>query len=193
MKTSKSDRWIGLYWAAALVADQNFSRHLRASMGPPRAIPSARATAFIAPALVPLTAAMCSRSSSRSRSSTPQVKAPCEPPPCRASLIDFLGLPSIEHLRIIPHRRGRAPAGPIISWQPAGWKNRDQREARQREEADPQRPQTRLRVDARSLGYLLGRGRCALKHLQQPVVADEVNIVEIDLRLEPLRDHRVVD
>src|SRR5215471_12662749 len=102
MKMSKRDRRTGLYCAAALVADQNFSRHLRASAGPPRAIPSASATAFIAPALVPLTAAMWRRSSS----STPQVKAPCEPPPCKASLIDFLGAPFIEHLRIILHRRG---------------------------------------------------------------------------------------
>src|SRR5271165_1037318 len=40
--------------------------------------------AFIAPAEVPETASMSSQGSSRKRSSTPQVKAPCEPPPCRA-------------------------------------------------------------------------------------------------------------
>ena len=56
MKISTMDRRIGLYWAAALVADQNLSRHFRASAGPPRAMPSASATAFMAPALVPLTA-----------------------------------------------------------------------------------------------------------------------------------------
>src|SRR4029453_13403804 len=47
--------------------------------------------AFMAPALVPLTASNSSRPSSISASSTPQVKAPCEPPPCRARLTRLVG------------------------------------------------------------------------------------------------------
>ena len=46
--------------------------------------PCARATAFMAPALVPLTPSNCHWPSSSSASSTPQVSAPCEPPPCSA-------------------------------------------------------------------------------------------------------------
>jgi hypothetical protein len=38
-------------------------------------------TAFIAPALVPLISAISRRSSSSRRSRTPQVSAPCDPPP----------------------------------------------------------------------------------------------------------------
>src|SRR5690349_1371469 len=40
----------------------------------------------MAPALVPLMPSMTSRPSSRRRSSTPQVKAPCVPPPWSAKL-----------------------------------------------------------------------------------------------------------
>ena len=55
---SIGERRIGLKRAAALVADQRLSSCLRASAGPPLAMPSASATAFIAPALVPLIASM---------------------------------------------------------------------------------------------------------------------------------------
>ena len=41
--------------------------------------------AFIAPALVPLIPAISKLGSANRRSSTPQVNAPCEPPPCSAS------------------------------------------------------------------------------------------------------------
>src|SRR5258708_39689671 len=41
---------------------------------------------FMAPALVALTPSILIRSSSSRRSSTPQVKAPCAPPPCSARL-----------------------------------------------------------------------------------------------------------
>src|SRR5262245_42798166 len=44
--------------------------------------------AFIAPADVPETASISSQGSSRSRSNTPQVKAPCAPPPWSAKLIN---------------------------------------------------------------------------------------------------------
>src|SRR5690554_5587511 len=58
----------------------------------------------MAPALVPLTASMAMRPSSRSRSSTPQVKAPCEPPPCRARLMSLVnGLP-LDEWRLMGQR-----------------------------------------------------------------------------------------
>ena len=38
----------------------------------------------MAPALVPVTPTMAILVSSRRRSSTPHVKAPCDPPPCKA-------------------------------------------------------------------------------------------------------------
>ena len=49
-----------------------------------------KAQAALAPALVPLMPSIASRPSSSSRSRTPQVKAPCEPPPCRATPIFFV-------------------------------------------------------------------------------------------------------
>ena len=49
--------------------------------------PCARATAFMAPALVPLIPSIITLPSSSSVSSTPQVKAPCDPPPCKARLM----------------------------------------------------------------------------------------------------------
>ena len=56
----------------------------RAPARRPAAWPATITAAFIAPAEVPEIPTMCSHGSSSSRSSTPQVKAPCEPPPCRA-------------------------------------------------------------------------------------------------------------
>src|SRR5262249_38036221 len=55
-------------------------------------MPDARATAFIAPALVALIASIPSRPSSSIRSTTPQTKAPCAPPPWRARFTFFDGL-----------------------------------------------------------------------------------------------------
>ena len=67
------------------------ARNRRAACAPPRArrAPGRRpaSTAFIAPAEVPEMPSMSSRSSSSRWSSTPQVKAPCAPPPCRARLM----------------------------------------------------------------------------------------------------------
>ena len=65
--------------------------------GPPRSKPSASTTAFIAPALVPLISAIASRPSSSSRSSTPQVSAPCAPPPCSARLMRLRGRARLVH------------------------------------------------------------------------------------------------
>ena len=53
----------------------------RAPARSPSARPAASATALTAPALVALIQPMSSVSSSSRRSSTPQVKAPCAPPP----------------------------------------------------------------------------------------------------------------
>src|SRR5882672_6925197 len=53
---------------------------------PPSVRPAASATALTAPALVPLIQPTLIVSSSSRRSSTPQVKAPCAPPPSSARL-----------------------------------------------------------------------------------------------------------
>src|SRR4051794_31905812 len=71
--------------AASPTPRQKRSRLARASSGPPLASPAASRTALMAPALAPLTASNSRSSSSRRRSSTPQVKAPKAPPPCKAS------------------------------------------------------------------------------------------------------------
>jgi hypothetical protein len=70
--------------AASLTAFQNVVNASRPPSRPPRSNPAASTTAFMAPALVPLIVAISIRSSASSRSSTPQVNAPCAPPPCRA-------------------------------------------------------------------------------------------------------------
>src|SRR5262249_26615494 len=56
----------------------------RACSGPPRTKPSTRTAPFMAPALVPVTPMISIVASSSRRSSTPHVKAPCDPPPCNA-------------------------------------------------------------------------------------------------------------
>src|SRR4051795_1729110 len=81
-----------LSWPALLTLRQNRSRLARASSGPPWAKPDARRTAFMVPALAPLTASKVMVSSWSSRSSTPQVNAPKEPPPCSASERRLIGL-----------------------------------------------------------------------------------------------------
>ena len=85
-------RRIGENCAESLIAFQNRPSASRAPSGPPRSWPSANTTAFIAPALVPLIPRIDSRLSSSSRSSTPQVSAPCDPPPCSARLIGLTKL-----------------------------------------------------------------------------------------------------
>src|SRR5690606_1691075 len=76
--------FIGFSRADAPTLDQKASNASRAAVRPPAINPAAMTTALIAPALAPLMPAISRRSSSSSRSSTPQVKAPCAPPPCRA-------------------------------------------------------------------------------------------------------------
>src|SRR5712671_4898530 len=65
---------------------QNSESAFFAPPRPPVAIPDASTVAFIAPALVALMPSIPMRSSSSRRSRTPQVKAPCAPPPCKARL-----------------------------------------------------------------------------------------------------------
>ena len=64
-----------------LAARQKSASRLRASSGPPRASPSATITALIAPAEVPEMPSISIRPSLNSSSITPQVNAPCAPPP----------------------------------------------------------------------------------------------------------------
>ena len=82
--TSSGVRRKGLSRAARDTADQNRSSAARAPSAPPAAWPSASTAAFIAPAEVPEMASISSQGSSSRRSSTPQVKAPWAPPPCKA-------------------------------------------------------------------------------------------------------------
>ena len=55
-----------------------------------RILATAATAALIAPALVPLSPSSDTRPSSSSLSSTPQVKAPWAPPPCRARLMTLV-------------------------------------------------------------------------------------------------------
>ena len=71
---------------------QKSARVWRAPSRPPVIKPCARQSAFIAPALVPLTPSKLKRPSSSKASSTPQVNAPCAPPPCRARLMVRAGV-----------------------------------------------------------------------------------------------------
>src|SRR5579859_5905929 len=64
---------------------QKLASSLRAPSRPPFTSPQARSVALIAPTLAPLMLSNAQVGSSRSRSSTPQVKAPKAPPPCSAS------------------------------------------------------------------------------------------------------------
>jgi hypothetical protein len=69
---------------AAATALQSASSFCLAPSRPFSASPCASASAFIAPALAPLTPSKPRFSSSSRRSRTPQVNAPRAPPPCRA-------------------------------------------------------------------------------------------------------------
>ena len=82
--TSRGPRWNGLKRAASETFFQKRSSAARAPSAPHSAKPSASTAAFIAPADVPEMPSIFSHGSSSRRSSTPQVKAPCDPPPCKA-------------------------------------------------------------------------------------------------------------
>jgi hypothetical protein len=70
--------------AASATRFQYASSAARAPSAPPCIQPLTRTAAFIAPVDVPEIASTLSQISSRSLSSTPQVNAPSEPPPCKA-------------------------------------------------------------------------------------------------------------
>ena len=86
-RRSSGVRCSGLNAAADATRSQYASRAARAPDAPPLVQPSASTAAFMAPAEVPEMASIWSHGSSSRRSRTPQVKAPCEPPPCRARSI----------------------------------------------------------------------------------------------------------
>src|SRR5476649_1417104 len=93
---SNGVRWIGLVNAIAPNSVQNALSSARAPSGPFLAQPCMKMTAFMAPALVPLSASISRRPSSTRASRTPQVKAPCDPPPCKARLILLRSLMSLS-------------------------------------------------------------------------------------------------
>ena len=70
--------------ASSVILLQNRLSRVRAPSRPPSTKPDARSTPLTAPALAPLIASISQFGSSRSRSRTPQVNAPNEPPPCNA-------------------------------------------------------------------------------------------------------------
>jgi hypothetical protein len=83
-RTSSGLRRKGLNRAPSETCFQKSSRRALAPSAPPSAWPSTRTAAFMAPADVPEMPSIRSHGSWSKRSSTPQVKAPCEPPPCKA-------------------------------------------------------------------------------------------------------------
>src|SRR6516225_8091673 len=74
-------------------------------------MPEARATAFMAPALVALIASIPRRPSSSKRSITPQTKAPCAPPPWSARFTLFDGWVSI-FVPLVQYRHSAAGEPP---------------------------------------------------------------------------------
>ena len=106
-RRSSGVRWMGLAIDIVPSSLQKARKAVRAPARPPTVQPCSRMAAFMAPALVPLTASTISRSSSSSASSTPQVKAPCEPPPCSARLtrlVSFMRLSSSTTRRYLAER-----------------------------------------------------------------------------------------
>ena len=65
-----------------------------------------------------------------------------------------------------------------------GGDDREERQAREGQKAELERPQARRLVELLGLtGLLVGGGR-ARQDLEQPLVADEIDLVEVQLRLE---------
>src|SRR5262249_30439944 len=82
--TSSGLRRMGLNRAECETRFQKASSAALAPSAPPAVYPATSTAPFMAPADVPDMPSMRSQGSSRRRSITPHVKAPCEPPPCRA-------------------------------------------------------------------------------------------------------------
>ena len=83
-----------------------FSAPCRPSFGSP----CASTAAFIAPAEVPEMPSKASRPSSRIASSTPQVKAPCAPPPCSARLTVLVFRAAVPPSPIAVHSAVQPPS-----------------------------------------------------------------------------------
>src|SRR5579883_1628200 len=99
---------MGLYQPISAMRRQKRSSAARAPAAPPLWKPCARMAPFIAPALAPLIPSISTRSSSSRRSSTPQVKAPCVPPPWSARLMTRLsGVSRGPATTLFRHRRER--------------------------------------------------------------------------------------
>ena len=82
-----------------------------------------------------------------------------------------------------------------LSWNEIGQStcrdNRKHRDTCHDEEAKLQCTQARIRVDAHRLLHLLGRSGGGFHHAPQPVVADEVDAIEVELRLDLRRQFRI--
>ena len=113
--TSRGVRRKGLSNAASETRRQNCSSAALAPSAPPAAWPLMRTAAFMAPAEVPEMPSISSLGSSKRRSRTPQVKAPCAPPPWSARSTRS-GPPSPFALVFmedaLTFRPGRKAAGP---------------------------------------------------------------------------------
>ena len=83
-RISMGPRRKGLITAALDTRCQNASSAARPPSAPPSAYPSLKTAAFMDPAEVPEMPSICSQGSCNKRSRTPQVKAPWDPPPCKA-------------------------------------------------------------------------------------------------------------
>src|SRR5215211_5010376 len=120
---SNSDGCSGLNSAACEMRRQKSRSAVFAPSRPPTVMPWAITVAFMAPALVALMPSNSIVSSSSRRSSTPQVKAPCAPPPWRARLMVRTRLASGRALRVAistcvfmaSSRSVRGPAA--VDWQ----------------------------------------------------------------------------
>ena len=96
--------------AAPEILERRFARRRRRLS----AWPWTSTAAFIAPADVPEMPSISSHGSSSSRSSTPQVKAPCDPPPCSARSTRS-GSRVMEAIGIGPHNNAYAPTNRLAS------------------------------------------------------------------------------
>src|SRR5262245_43038996 len=152
--TSSGLRRMGLNRAECETRFQKASSAALAPSAPPAVYPATSTAPFMAPADVPDMPSMRSQGSSRRRSSTPHVKAPCEPPPCRArststgSRSDFgcfamrthITMPTLRHYADIASFR-RREFSVRIPFLPAEPRDIKRRQEDQREDcADEQSP-----------------------------------------------------
>lgn len=100
--------------------------------------------------------------------------------------------PTTRLYRSCPSLRERVDRqfSPAIAGQPTRRKDRQNSQSCHDEQPDLQSAQARLGIDAHRLRHLLRRRIGAGKNGLQPVVADEVDIVEVYLRLQFGREFR---